>query len=163
MEFINLIHTLFSVIALLAGAWVLLQTKGTRQHILIGRVYGISMLVLIFTSFFIFDLFGSFGAFHVLAIVSLVTLCLGMYFPLFARNNRAWLVHHYMWMSYSYVGLVMAGGSHLFALVPDWPGWLSAGLFWGLPYFWGSILIFRNRKRILTEVKDREDLDIQIS
>ncbi len=112
--------------------------------------------------FFIFDLFGSFGAFHVLALVSFITLGLGMYFPLFARSNASWLVHHYMWMSYSYVGLVMAAGSHLFGVFPQWPGWLRMLLFWGLPYILGTVLIFRNRKRILQEVKERTKMDFLV-
>ena len=162
MPIINFIHTLFSVLALLAGAYVFFNTKGTSRHVLAGRVYGISMLALLFTSFFIFDLFGGFGVFHALTIVSLLTLGLGMYFPLFARHNPGWLVQHYMWMSYSYVGLVMAAGSHLFGVVPGWPSWLSITLFWALPYVVGSVLIFRNRKRILQDVKDRTPLDFVV-
>jgi uncharacterized membrane protein len=160
MPYINLIHTVFSVIALLAGGYIFFTTKGTAQHKAVGRLYVLSMLILLFTSFFIFDLFGSFGAFHVLAIVSLVTLGLGMYFPLFARRSRGWLIQHYMWMSYSYVGLVMAAGSHLFGLVPDWPSWLRIFLFWGLPYLLGSFWIFRFRKRVLQEVKERMGMDV---
>ena len=162
MEIIRFIHTIFSVVALLAGGYVLLNHKGTQRHKVVGRVYAISMLVLLITSFFIFDLFGSFGPFHVLSIVSIITLALGMYFPLFARQNRGWLIQHYMWMSYSYVGLVMAGGSHLFGLMPAWPYWLQMALFWGLPYVVGSILIFWNRKRILQEVKARTGMDFVV-
>ena len=162
MSIISFIHTLFSVLALLSGAYVFFNFKGTDRHILAGRIYAISMLALLFTSFFIFDLFGRFGVFHALTIVSLVTLGLGMYFPLFARRHPSWLAHHYMWMSYSYVGLVMAAGSHLFGVVPGWPSWLRITLFWVLPYVIGSALIFRNRKGILQEVRERTGLDFTI-
>ena len=104
MSAINFIHTVFSVIALLAGGFIFFNAKGTRQHVQAGWLYVASMLILLFTSFFIFDLFGSFGAFHVLSIVSLVTMGLGMYFPLSARSNAGWLIQHYMWMSYSWLG-----------------------------------------------------------
>ncbi|MEH6656105.1 DUF2306 domain-containing protein [Leeuwenhoekiella marinoflava] len=162
MSYINLIHTVFSVLALISGAVVIIQTKGTITHKRYGYTYFISMLILIATSFMIFDLFEGFGAYHVLAIVSLVTLFLGMFFPLFKRNYRGWLIQHYMWMSYSYVGLVMAGGSHLFAMVPNWPSWLSILLFWVLPYVVGSILIFKNRKKILQDIKERYKMDIVV-
>jgi uncharacterized membrane protein len=162
MATIRFIHTLFSVAALLAGAYVFFTRKGTTRHKLAGRIYVVSMLFLLVTSFFIFDLFGGFGPFHVLSIVSVVTLALGMFFPLFARKNRGWLIQHYMWMSYSYVGLVMAGGSHLFELVPAWPGWVKISLFWGLPYMVGSFLIFRNRKRILQDVKAHTEMDFVV-
>ncbi len=162
MHLINFIHTLFSVLALLAGGYIFFSAKGTARHVQAGWVYVASMLILIFTSFFIFDLFGGFGVFHALSIVSLGTMALGIYFPLFARSNRGWLIQHYMWMSYSYVGLVMAGGSHLFGLVPEWPNWLRIFLFWGLPYLLGSFWIFRFRKRTLQEVKDRKGLQIVV-
>lgn len=155
MSLITLVHTIFSILALLAGAYIFFNPKGTARHVFVGRIYIFSMAALLLTSFFIFDLFGGFGAFHALSIVSIVTITLGMYFPLFARRYKGWLIHHYMWMSYSYVGLIMAAGSHLFGLVPHWPSWLRVLLFWGLPYILGSILIFRNRRRILQEVKER--------
>lgn len=162
MSTINIIHTVFSVTALLAGGFIFFNAKGTRRHVKAGWLYVASMLILLFTSFFIFDLFGGFGVYHALSIVSLVTMGLGIYFPLVARSNAGWLIQHYMWMSYSYVGLVMAGGPHLFALVPDWPSWLRIFLFWGLPYILGSFWIFRNRKRILQEVKERKKLEIVV-
>ncbi|MGB5941545.1 MAG: DUF2306 domain-containing protein [Leeuwenhoekiella sp.] len=161
MDTITLVHSIFSVIALFAGSVVLLKPKGTPFHVKTGYTYVLSMLILLATSFFIFDLFNAFGAYHVMAIISFITLGLGMYFPLFARNKKNWAIQHYMWMSYSYVGLVMAGGSHLFGLV-DWPSWLSIVVFWGLPYVVGSILIFRNRKKILENVKRRTGLDITV-
>ncbi len=159
---LNFVHTIFSAAALISGAMVLSSRKATRRHRKVGYVYVVSMLGSLLTSFFIFDLFGTWGAYHWLAIVSLVTLCLGMYFPLFARNFKGWAVQHYMWMSYSYVGLVMAGGSHLFQYTTHWPSWLSISLYWALPYVVGTFLIFRNRKKILADVKDRFGYDFTV-
>lgn len=162
MDFINSIHTIGSALAVISGAIVLLRPKGTRFHVRTGYFYLISMMVCLFTSFFIFDLFGGFGVFHVMTIVSLVTLGLGMWYPIFGRRFKNWAIHHYMWMSYSYIGLIMAGGSHLFGVVPEWPWWLRMLLFWGLPYGVGSLLIFRNRRKILREVRERTGLDILV-
>ncbi|RXG20711.1 DUF2306 domain-containing protein [Leeuwenhoekiella aequorea] len=51
MRIINLIHTLFSVLALFSGEFMLLNIKGTRLHKRIGYLYLLSMLILILTSF----------------------------------------------------------------------------------------------------------------
>ena len=159
---IVLAHTVFCVIALFAGGYIFATTKGTVGHVRIGKVYAASMLLLLATSFFIFDLFGTFGAYHALALVSLVTLGLGMYAAIWGRPSRYWLLSHYMWMSYSYVGLVMAGGSHLINAFPEWPTWLSLGLFWGVPLVGGGALINLNRKRILAETSQRKGLDVVV-
>ncbi len=143
------IHTVAGIVALICGAWNLLSRKGTRRHRLVGWLYAVAMYVLIATSFFIYELFGQFGAFHVLAIVSGVTLSLALYFPLRRDRYPGWLVHHYFWMGYAYVGLVMATGSHLFDYFPRLPFAAGAFLFWGVPFIVGTILIQRQRKRVL--------------
>lgn len=138
------IHTIFSVLAILVGI-IFLIPKGTKKHKKLGYVYAVSMLICLITSFGLFNLWDSFGVYHVLSIVSFLTLLIALYFPLFGRKGKRWIIQHSIWMGYSYVGLIMAAGSHLFGLVPDWPNWLRIGLFWALPYILGSILIFRNK------------------
>ena len=148
-------HTFLGIVALIAGAWNLLARKGTRLHRLVGWIYAGSMILLIFTSFFIFDLFGGFGPYHAMALVSGGALVLALYFPLRRRYHQHWLRHHYMWITFSYVGLVMATGSHFFAYLSSWPFWSRAVLFWGLPYVVGSLLIYGQRKRILETTRKR--------
>lgn len=111
------------------------------------------MYALVLSSFAIFEVFGRFGAFHVLALVSGGTLSIALYFPLFRRAHSGWMEHHYFWMAYSYVGLVMATGSHLFEYFPDLHYGIRAGLFWGLPLVIGTVLIFGRRHRILAHVR----------
>ncbi|MFT6336894.1 MAG: putative membrane protein [Saprospiraceae bacterium] len=142
---ILLVHTITSILALIAGALIFLTPKGTERHKKIGYTYILSMIILLVTSFWIFDLFGSFGVYHALSIVSFVTLAIALYFPIAGRKTKNWVEHHLLWMGYSYVGLVMAGGSHLFPILSDWPVVLRMFLFWGLPYIMGSILIFKNK------------------
>jgi len=149
------IHTIFSSIALIAGAIIFIRPKGTPLHRKLGYAYNISMVGLIVTSFWIFELFEGFGVYHALSIVSLVTLAIGMYYPLFGRAKDSWFGYHYVWMAYSYIGLIMAGGSHLFQYFPDWPVWFRAALFWGLPYVGGSILVFSNKKKLMASVSAR--------
>lgn len=149
------VHTIFGIVALLSGAWNLFAVKGTRQHQRIGLVYAISMYGLILTSFFIYELFGGFGVFHVLAIVSGVTLTLALYFPLRRHTHSNWLVHHYFWISYSYIGLVMATGSHFFGYFPDTPFIVRALLFWAVPYVAGTAMVYGLRDRTLMRLQPR--------
>jgi len=144
------IHTALGVIALIAGAWNLLTQKGTPLHRQMGWVYVTTMTGLLATSFFIFDLFGSFGPFHAMSLVSGATLGLAVYFPLRRDHHEHWLEHHYMWITWSYVGLVMATGSHFFAYgPPGWPAWARALLYWGLPCALGATLIYGWRAEML--------------
>lgn len=143
---ILIIHTAFSVLAVLAGA-IFLLPKGTSKHKQLGYTYVISMLVCLVTSFRLFNMWGSFGVYHALSIVSFVTLLIALYFPMKGRHKKDWVENHLLWMGYSYVGLIMAAGSHLFSVFPEWPVWLRMSLFWGLPYVVGSIIIFRNKTR----------------
>jgi hypothetical protein len=101
------------------------------------------MFRLIGTSFGIFEVFSGFGPFHAMLIVSGGTLALALYFPLRRAHYEDWFEHHYMWITWSYVGLVMATGSHLFQYgLPEWPFWARAVLYWGLPCGAGAALIF---------------------
>jgi len=136
-------HTTLGVIALVSGAWNLLAQKGTPRHRLVGWVYAGSMAALIGTSFFIYELFSGFGPFHAMSLVSGGTLALALYAPLRRNQYDNWVEHHYMWIAWSYVGLVMATGSHFFEYgPPGWPSWARAVLYWGLPCGIGATLIF---------------------
>ncbi len=85
---IGLTHTVAAVVALLAGAAVLLIPKGTRRHRQVGWVYVVSMLVLNTTALSIYRLFDGFGPFHAGAIFSLVTVAAGTVAALGARRAR---------------------------------------------------------------------------
>ena len=117
------IHTAFAVLALVAGALVLLRRKGGAWHHRLGWTYVIAMLGLNLTAFAIYRLFGGFGPFHVAALLSLVTVLLGT-IPAWRRLPRTtWLEHHYYWMSWSYVGLLAATGSEAVTRIPQTRFW----------------------------------------
>ncbi len=138
------IHTIFSVSALLAGI-IFLMPKGTKKHKIIGYAYVFSMVICLITSFGLFNLWKGFGVYHALSIVSFLTLAIALYFPIAGRKKKNWAELHLLWMGYSYVGLVMAAGSHMFLVVPEWPNWLRIMVFWVLPYVFGSVLIIKNK------------------
>lgn len=115
-------HLVFALVALLAGAAVLLTRKGTRWHRTLGHVYATSMLGLNATALFIYHLTGRFNVFHALALVSLLSLALGLGPVLLRRPRTTWLERHARFISGSYVGLVAAAAAEVAARVPI-PGW----------------------------------------
>ncbi len=151
-------HTACGLVALAFGAAVVFMEKGTRRHRRAGWVYVGSMALLCATSFFIFELFGGFGVFHAMALVSSVSILGGIAAPLLRGwIGEDWLEAHYMFMLWSYVGLVMATGSHFFEVVGPLfyrhtplgatGSYLATALVcWGLPCAVGGTLIY-SRKR----------------
>ena len=139
-------HTLFGVVALVSGAFVLLRRKGDTLHRISGWIYAVSMLLLCVGSFWIQDstpFFQGLGPFHVAASVSLVTLLFGLWSVRFSRGSAASrAAGHVQSMVWSYVGLVMATGSHLIEPIGGALRTLGMGgsgvliatfLCWGLP------------------------------
>jgi uncharacterized membrane protein len=108
MDTLGVVHLVFSIIAIGAGALVVMNAKGTRWHRTFGHIYATSMVGVIVTAFSIYDLTGNFGPFHVAASLSAVTLSAGLYFVLARRPKYNWIEWHAHWMSWSYIGLIAA-------------------------------------------------------
>ncbi len=118
MSIIGVVHTIFSVIALIAGTAVVMMRKGTRWHRTIGHIYLTNMLALNISALFIYRLFGRFGPFHSLAVYSLIIIVVGM-LPVFTRRPKGrWLTWHAAAMSGSYVGLVAAFFAEITSRLP---------------------------------------------
>ena len=123
MRSIGVIHTALAILALVAGAIVLLRPKGGTWHHRVGWAYAIAMLGLNVTALAIYELFGGFGPFHFAALLSLVTVILGT-IPARRRLPREkWLERHYYWMTWSYVGLLAAAGSEAVTRIPQSRFW----------------------------------------
>lgn len=147
MEILHAFHGICATLSLITGTLITLWPKGTLRHKKIGYVYVIAMLATVFSSLGIFKLFDGFGVYHVMSLISLISIVFGMYFPLFNRKNPNWVIHHYFWMVYSFIGLVMALGSHLMNSMPQsWPFWTKAVVAWILPYAIGTFFVqyFKN-------------------
>lgn len=151
------LHTALGITALVTGVSVLARRKGDRAHRTVGRVYVGAMLTLCLLSFGLRDstpFFAGYGPFHVAAVVSLVTVSAGAWVA-WRRRSPDWLEAHFMWMAWSYIGLVMATGGHVmrpvFLILRD--AGVHAGLamglslfvVWGLPPLVGSRWIARRR------------------
>lgn len=105
---LSLVHIAFSVVCLVLGAFVLLNTKGTRQHRWVGTLYCASMVGLNLAALGIYNLTGRFNFFHLTAILSLAMVLMGWAQVLFRRRLRNWLYRHYVYMCWSYVALIAA-------------------------------------------------------
>ena len=113
MSTLGWIHTLFGLVALVAGTAVLLIRKGTRWHRTLGHVYLTNMIALNVTALSIYKLYGHFGPFHWMALGSLLTLIVGM-IPVFTRRPKgSWLALHAAFINGSYVGLVAATAAEI--------------------------------------------------
>lgn len=167
MDPLTLFHTGCGIASLFFGGVVIGMRKGTLPHRVAGWLYVAAMLLLCITSFWIYELFDSFGPFHACAIVSLMSVIGGMCAPLFRPwIGKAWLEMHYKFMLWSYVGLVMATGSHFFEpLVPllhkstplSTTGSVlaTALLCWVAPAAIGGTLIYRRKDGIFKHVRAR--------
>lgn len=89
---------------------MLVQPKGTRRHVFVGRGYVLTMAMLLAAALATYEIDGGFGPFHFMALVSAVTLAGG--WPLAGSGGTLPKpsVHSYF-MVWSYVGLVAAGVS----------------------------------------------------
>jgi uncharacterized membrane protein len=99
-------HLTSAFVALVLGAVVVLERKGTSSHRMMGAGYVLAMVLVNLTALGLYRLTGRFGPFHLLALVSLATVVWGMQAVL--RRCEGWLHSHYYSMAWSYVGLLAA-------------------------------------------------------
>lgn len=104
----GLIHTAAAIAAMVLGAIVFLKPKGGRVHRFLGYAYSLCMLLLIATSFMIYRLTGGFNFLHGASIASSVGVAFGFGHAFLRRPRATWLVRHYFFMSWSYIGLLAA-------------------------------------------------------
>ena len=114
---IEVIHTLFGFLSLFVGMFVLLRPKGTKSHKVVGKIYVTAMLGLNITAFGIYNLFGGFGVFHVAAIISLFSVLAGLLVLYFRTKIKFWVLIHYEFMVWSYIGLLAATSNEAFVHV----------------------------------------------
>ncbi len=108
MTVVGAVHLIFSLVAVLAGAVVLMLDKGTRWHRSWGHAYTWAMVGVVVTSFGMYNMTGRWGPFHVFAAVAGVTLLAGIGMVLLRRPRGGWLEGHATTMSWSYIGLMAA-------------------------------------------------------
>ncbi len=141
-------HTAVAVIAMVCGAWVILNPKGGRRHRQVGYAYAAAMLLMNVTALMIYRLFGGIGPFHIFAVFSLATTGWGVWVAW--RRQPGWFQSHYYMMCWSVVGLYAAFWSEVGARVVPmsrfWPVVIGATV---LTTIIGARLIRRYRDRFV--------------
>lgn len=114
----GLVHFIASLFALLFGTLILILPKGTAKHKTIGKLYAVTMLVLLVTAFMLYNLFGTWGIFHWTAVISSLTLIAGLY-PIFKkRPKHNYISLHYSFMYWSVMGVYGAFVSETLVRMP---------------------------------------------
>lgn len=116
---IGLLHFLSASFALITGLIVLMSDKGTRLHKTLGYVYFFSMLALNISAIPITNMTGSIGVFHIFVLFSFPTVILAIYYPLFGRRKSNWLMQHFTYMYWSYIGLFAAFIAEVMVRLPS--------------------------------------------
>ncbi len=114
----GLVHFIASVFALLLGTFVLMLPKGTMKHKVIGRIYALTMLVVLTTAFMTYRLFGTWGIFHWTAVVSTLTLICGLIPILTKRPVKNYISLHFSFMYWSIIGIYGAFVSETLVRMP---------------------------------------------
>ncbi len=149
VDFLGLGHFSMALLALLSGAVVVLNRKGTRFHRWCGRLYLAAMVALNVTALAIYDLFGGFGPFHAFAIFSLGTIGMGAQTAWRRRPRNGWMEAHAYWMTWSYVGLLAAAVSESATRFLDFDfGWTVA-IATGLVVAGGALVIHARVPRLV--------------
>ena len=114
----GLIHFIASIFALLLGTFVLILQKGTQKHKIIGRLYALTMLIVLTTAFMTYRLFGTWGIFHWTAVISSLTLICGLVPILTRRPANNYVSIHFSFMYWSVVGIYGAFVSETLVRMP---------------------------------------------
>lgn len=122
------VHTVACLIAILAGAYLLCATKGTRRHRLLGWWYAAAMMVqsLLVMAIYHFDYIPGphakpgphiFGFFHWGSLLALAAVALALFSATRQKRHLAWAHAHTQSMLFSYYLLISALINELFARV----------------------------------------------
>ena len=114
----GLIHFIASMFALLLGTLILVIPKGTSKHKIIGRLYALTMLVVLTTAFMTYRLFGTWGIFHWTAVISSLTLVCGIIPILIRRPTNNYISLHFSFMYWSIMGVYGAFVSETLVRMP---------------------------------------------
>jgi uncharacterized membrane protein len=109
---IGWVHFAASLIALAAGAVVLVRPKGTPVHRLRGRVYVVTLVITSVTALFIYRR-GVFFFAHWFGVASLIVVALGFAAAHF-KQPRGWMHLHLTCMIASYYMLIGGGVNEVF-------------------------------------------------
>ena len=145
MNIISPLHLFLAVYSVFAGAIILRNRKGTVLHTWLGRSFVAAMILTDVTAFLFIPKYG-FTWFIALAVLNLTYILIGLWYAL-KRPGKLWVVHHFYYFSYAYLGVLAAA----FGRVPliltssiDFAALISIALVFGI----GIPLIERTGKKL---------------
>ena len=104
----NIVHLFPAILVFLLGFYMLLSKKGSRPHVLVGRLWSVLILWVAVTGLFItggpLEIYGGYGYTHVLSVIIIITVPLAIW----AIRNKKRKMHRSL-MFFSYAGTVLGG------------------------------------------------------
>jgi uncharacterized membrane protein len=161
---LGLFHLTTAIVALAAGAAVLLATKGTRRHRRAGWLFVSAMIAMNGSALLIYRLFGHFGPFHAFALISLASVTAGTVAAVRARRARLardvaarsrLVAMHYQFMTWSYVGLCAAAVSEIATRLPAFRYSPSAQATFGIAVGVATIAVMAVGGRLILSRRSR--------
>ncbi len=111
----GLIHFIFATAGLILGAYLLIVKKGTNSHKLLGKIFGVSLIIVNISALFIYDFNdGKIGPFHYLIPVSLFFLLYGWIPMIFKKRTKNTIKKHIIGMIGASLGLWAAGATEYY-------------------------------------------------
>src|SRR4051794_12701200 len=103
---IIVVHTMAIVIAFLISFFIFQKPKGTKLHKIMGRIFVLSMLIGLISSFFIRPM-GKFSFIHILSILGLYWIFKALI--VLKRRPNNWQYVHVSNMMAAYASIIIAG------------------------------------------------------
>lgn len=145
MNLLGEIHVAVAIYSVIAGALVLRNRKGTVLHTWLGRSFVAAMAMTDLSSFGLLPKYGI-TWFHALAIWNALYIALGLYYAL-RRPSPTWIVHHFYFFSYAYLGVLAAAVARV-PLLAGRDVTASALIAIAIVFGVGAVLIERTGKRL---------------
>lgn len=116
------IHTILASVGIVVGAEQVLRTRRDRLHRWLGYVYVVAMATADAAILTVFRFNGHFNVFHVGAFANLLCIAMALRPMLVRPRPPQWKLTHYMWICWSYVGLLAAALTEFIIRTQPLPG-----------------------------------------
>jgi|TARA_B110000908_G_C9824171_1_gene258462 uncharacterized membrane protein len=136
MDIITIIHVTLAVTATISGAIVMSRKKGDIFHTRWGKLFVASMVFVNITAFAFLPKYG-FTIFQPLALWNLVWVICGYYYAA-KKPNKNWLINHFYFMTYAYVGVVAAAVARIplsFGFLPYESAFIAIAFVFGISVY----------------------------
>ncbi|WP_407529340.1 DUF2306 domain-containing protein [Methylobacterium oryzisoli] len=107
------IHTVLAAAGIVLGMVQFLNRKRGSLHRAVGYAFVYAMLVADCAALLVFQFTGRLNILHFGALTSLACIAAGMWPVLRSSRRPDWREKHYLWISWSYVGLLAAAATEL--------------------------------------------------